>query len=996
MRRYTICFLGCIFLLACFLPMDNALASGSIGLQVAVVDGGGHPLIDSAVSAVVADGISVKMEPQGDGKYTASGLPLKLALDVTSTQFGESSFDITLPADLPNVAVTVHMTTGGNWVMIHGPLAGTTDLFASGGESFPARQGGEDCSTATVIPALPYSDTGTTAGYLNDYDAACPYSGSTAPDVVYSFSPQFDGLANISLCGNSDYDTKLYVYLNDCGGAPVACNDDACATPSFPSAYVSELVEVPLFAYSGTNENTYFIVIDGYGSSSGNYTLDMDWFQECDVVCTPPYTDEGEPDCSSLNGGCNSVPPVFSPIACGETICGTSAYDGSTRDTDWYEITIDTMTIFTFTVEAEFDVLFGKLGQYVDGVPGCDNITGSVDPYALVGECQPTSLVTAPLPAGTYYFFIGPQFTNLVTCGAEYTATLTCEEIPDLGACCLPDGSCLDVSSGECLAQGGTFQGLGTECFSTACPVLVEPGDECVDALPIELPFSGVFDNTGATDDIVVPCGVASGPWKNMWFAVEGTGTTMTATTCNDGTAVSDTKISVFCMSCEDPVCVGGNDDNCSTAGLLSTVEWCSQAGAIYFITVGNFTSSTTPGFIQLDVFDDGLACEATVLCIPEGACCFADIFGTCDVMTEAECMAAGGTYQGDDTDCGDVAGYTMELCTNPFEDISGSGLPGPSGDDSGIVIPIGFSFTFFGDDHTDVGMGTNGYLTFGGDRTDYSNDAIPSTIDPNDLMAPYWDDYIVDGDGSTSYLTMGTEPNRYFIAQWTGIRQYGNSDSNTFQVVLYEGTNCVEYRYGAITLASPSSDVTVGIENQDGTDGMSYDAAHLSAGDCLCFCPIVPVNPCPALLPLDIKPGSCPNSFNAGSNGKLPVALLGTAEFDISMIDVNSIVMSRVDGMGGSVAPILYSDPGPEYEDVATPFDGEMCDCHEMGADGITDLSLKWHSPEVSAALMLSGLPHNTYVEVMVSGMLIDGQPFVAYDCIRKVGKNTIHGLHK
>ena len=63
--------------------------------------------------------------------------------------------------------------------------------------------------------------------------------------------------------------------------------------------------------------------------------------------------------------------------------CGTGWFDGSTRDTDWYELVLDESTIITMTLQAEFDALFGKIGQYVDGVPGCDNTTGSVDPYGL-------------------------------------------------------------------------------------------------------------------------------------------------------------------------------------------------------------------------------------------------------------------------------------------------------------------------------------------------------------------------------------------------------------------------------------------------------------------------------------------------------------------------------------------------------------------------------------------------------------------------------------
>lgn len=38
------------------------------------------------------------------------------------------------------------------------------------------------------------------------------------------------------------------------------------------------------------------------------------------------------------------------------------------------------------------------------------------------------------------------------------------------GACCLPDGSCADVTAAVCSGLGGTFQGVGTTCAGTNCP----------------------------------------------------------------------------------------------------------------------------------------------------------------------------------------------------------------------------------------------------------------------------------------------------------------------------------------------------------------------------------------------------------------------------------------------------------------------------------------------------------------------------------------------
>ena len=48
----------------------------------------------------------------------------------------------------------------------------------------------------------------------------------------------------------------------------------------------------------------------------------------------------------------------------------------------------------------------------------------------------------------------------------------------------------------------------------------------------------------------------------------------------------------------------------------------------------------------------------------------------------------------------------------------------------------------------------------------------------------------------------------------------------------------------------------------------------------------------------LDIKPGSCPNPLNPRSHGVLPVALLGTEDFDVTDVDVSSLTISRGDSV--------------------------------------------------------------------------------------------------
>jgi len=145
----------------------------------------------------------------------------------------------------------------------------------------------------------------------------------------------------------------------------------------------------------------------------------------------------------------------------------------------------------------------------------------------------------------------------------------------------------------------------------------------------------------------------------------------------------------------------------------------------------------------------------------------------------------------------------------------------------------------------------------------------------------------------------------------------------------------------------------------------------------------------------LDIKPGSCPNPLNRNSHGVLPVAIVGTANFDVVQIDVDTLLLTRADGVGGSVPPLM-GPPGPGIcvEDVATPFDGEPCDCHELESDGIDDLSLKFDTQALVIELQLDDLPGGASVELVVSGELSDGTGFSAADCIALVPPRPQSGV--
>ena len=95
----------------------------------------------------------------------------------------------------------------------------------------------------------------------------------------------------------------------------------------------------------------------------------------------------------------------------------------------------------------------------------------------------------------------------------------------------------------------------------------------------------------------------------------------------------------------------------------------------------------------------------------------------------------------------------------------------------------------------------------------------------------------------------------------------------------------------------------------------------------------------------VDIKPQSCPNPIDIGSKGVLPVAILGTDDLDVTQIDPATLRLS-------DVSPLRWS-----LGDESTPFvpflGKENCQhCNEMGPDGYLDLTLKFKTQEVVAAL--------------------------------------------
>ena len=127
-------------------------------------------------------------------------------------------------------------------------------------------------------------------------------------------------------------------------------------------------------------------------------------------------------------------------------------------------------------------------------------------------------------------------------------------------------------------------------------------------------------------------------------------------------------------------------------------------------------------------------------------------------------------------------------------------------------VIPLGFTFNFDGTNYTQCVVTENGLLIFGnlsalttcggnvGTPTDIPNNLADVNI-PRPFLAPLWEELQFKPTspfGSGCYKTTGAPGSQVFTFEWSKMswRSPTNTDQITFQVMLYESTNIIDFNY--------------------------------------------------------------------------------------------------------------------------------------------------------------------------------------------------------
>ncbi len=251
-------------------------------------------------------------------------------------------------------------------------------------------------------------------------------------------------------------------------------------------------------------------------------------------------------------------------------------------------------------------------------------------------------------------------------------------------------------------------------------------------------------------------------------------------------------------------------------------------------------------------VFNGTLA--ATVTNSPTGGCCDGT---TCSVTREFLCDQAGNTFAGAGTDCGGIVSYSQAAGAGTFTSIAAGNTPLvfratlPAGtvnyDDGLAEVALPFPVNHYGTAFNTIRVCTNGFIMMGntGTSTAFTNGAIPGAGAPNGALYPLWDDMLLQtgSTGNCYVLEQGVAPNRTFTVSWENVGQYSNPGvpapvgSNNFQVIFTEGSDNIQYVYGAIDAIStpqPTATdvVTVGTENAAGTFALNVLPAVVGSGN--------------------------------------------------------------------------------------------------------------------------------------------------------------------
>jgi hypothetical protein len=168
-------------------------------------------------------------------------------------------------------------------------------------------------------------------------------------------------------------------------------------------------------------------------------------------------------------------------------------------------------------------------------------------------------------------------------------------------------------------------------------------------------------------------------------------------------------------------------------------------------------------------------------------------------------------------------------------------------------VLPLPFTFRYYGRDFSNVAICSNGFISLGGSTLKpFHNLALPAANCPNSMIAVFWDDLMQSGTNKV-YYWHDVAGSRY-VVQWSRMRNDNNGQQNC-EVILYDpavyptatGDGMIVMQFAQVSNNDTDrAYCTTGIQNFDSTDGITYTyynryaagARTLAAGRAIAFVP--------------------------------------------------------------------------------------------------------------------------------------------------------------
>jgi len=159
-------------------------------------------------------------------------------------------------------------------------------------------------------------------------------------------------------------------------------------------------------------------------------------------------------------------------------------------------------------------------------------------------------------------------------------------------------------------------------------------------------------------------------------------------------------------------------------------------------------------------------------------------------------------------------------------------------------------AFNYYGVDYTGMHFTDDGYAGFAFEDVDYINQEIPDPTDPNNVLAAFWDDLVVQYDAATNKgVTLVGDGASFATIEYDDVYRWGGSTSVTMDVEIgyflqpddAPGMYEIVFAFDNIQPGFLSSaSATIGVENADGTVGtlVSYNDSALAIenGSAICF----------------------------------------------------------------------------------------------------------------------------------------------------------------